>query len=151
MITDTLLNAKSYYKLNASFEQSFEFLKTLKADTPVGSYEIAPGLMAHVSEYETSQTFKHGWETHKKYIDIQFCLTGKEYIKWRPLSDSLVPTTNYNESKDCTFYKDSAEQGITELSKTVFALFFPRDAHAPQIMIEKPEKVKKVVIKVPVE
>jgi YhcH/YjgK/YiaL family protein len=151
MITDTLSNADLYCSTNSWLKKSFEYLKTISKDTPVGAYEIAPGLMAHVSEYETTPQFKYGWETHKKYIDIQFCLTGKEYIKWMPLSEKLSPTIEYDEAKDRTFYDCNGEQALITVKEDVFALFFPEDAHAPQIMIEKPEKVKKVVIKVPVE
>lgn len=151
MITDTLSNAKLYCSTNPYLKRSFDYLKTLNADTPTGSYEIAPGLMAHVSEYETTPTFKYGWETHKKYIDIQFCLSGREHIKWIPLSDKLTPTIDYDEAKDRTFYNCDEEQARIVVEQDIFALFFPEDAHAPQIMINQVEKVKKVVIKVPVE
>lgn len=150
MITDTISNAKIYYASNSYFEKSFEFLKTLNSDTPIGAYEIAPGLTVHVSEYETTPVFKYGWETHKKFIDIQFCLSGREYIKWMPLSDALVPTIEYDEAKDRTFYNCDDEKAAITVEKDIFALFFPEDAHAPQIMIGQPNKVKKAVVKVPV-
>jgi len=150
MITDSLSNAKNYNSLNPFFEKSFDFLKTLTPATETGSYEIEPGLKAHVSEYETGPVFKFGWETHRKYIDIQFCLSEKEIIKCAPLSEELAPTIDYDEEKDVRFYTGDVQHTAITIGGSVFSIFFPSDAHAPQIMIGKPGVVKKVVVKVPV-
>ncbi len=150
MITDTLDNSNIYNSVNPWFEKSFEFLKTLSPDAEPGSVEIAPGLFAHISEYETGPVFKFGWETHKKYIDIQFCLSGEEIIKCAPLSEKLTPTIDYDEEKDVIFYEGDVQHTAINISGSVFSIFFPADAHAPQIMIDKSSVVKKVVVKVPV-
>jgi beta-galactosidase beta subunit len=40
---------------------------------------------------------------------------------------------------------------FTEIENSTFMLLFPEDAHMPQIQAEKtPEKVKKVVVKIPI-
>lgn len=150
MIADTLKNSKIYYKINAHFERSFNFIKTLNVNTKNGSYEIASGLIAHVMEYDTSANFQFGWEAHKKYIDIQYCLRGKERIQWTSLSKKLTPSIVYDEIHDRTFFDGEGENTFIDTGDGIFALFFPEDAHAPQIMVDKPDFIKKVVIKVPI-
>ncbi len=151
MIADSLTNAVQYYGLNQWFKASFEFLQTLSPETEDGSYEIAPGVKAFVSTYETMPDFPFGWETHRKYIDIQFCLSGTEHVKCAPLAEALAPTIDYDEEKDRRFYTGDPAHTLITLGKGVFAVFFPQDAHAPQLMLGEPERVKKVVVKVPVE
>ena len=150
MITDTLKSCYRYFKINTYFKESFNFIKTLNENTPVGSYEIVPGLMAHVMEYKTGETFQYGWETHKKFIDIQYCLRGRERIQWAPLSSKLDPTIEYDRENDRTFFQGPGENTFIDTGKDIFALFFPNDAHAPQLCVDKPEFIKKVVVKVPV-
>lgn len=151
MISDSLSNAELYSNISSLFKESFDFLKTLDPEVECGSIEIKKDLVAHIGEYETSEVFKHGWETHKKYIDIQYCLKGKERIQWSPLDNRLTETSNYNPDKDVTFYNGDGDQTFINVGNGTFAIFFPRDAHAPQLMIDTPQMVKKVVIKVPVE
>ena len=150
MISDTLNHAEVYEAVHPLFKQSFDFLKGLDPETENGAYEIAPGLVAHVSEYTTSPAFQYGWETHRKYIDIQFCLSGKERIEWTPLSDALKPSIDYDDEKDRTFYQGKGQQTFIAMGKDVFVVFFPHDAHAPQINYKDAKVVKKVIIKVPV-
>lgn len=150
MIADTLKTSDIYLNINALFKQSFDFIKTLNADTPAGSYEIVSGLMAHVMEYETGETFQYGWEAHKKFIDIQYCLRGRERIQWTPLSPKLNPTIEYDSDNDRTFFQGPGENTFIDTGDGIFALFFPNDVHAPQLCIDKPEFIKKVVVKVPV-
>jgi len=150
MITDSLEMTSLYNEVNPLFQKSFDFIKTLSAESPNGSYEIAPGLMAHVMEYETGESFQYGWEAHQKYIDIQYCLRGKERIQWTPLSEKLIPSIEYDAENDRTFFKGLGENTFIDTGDGIFALFFPNDAHAPQLCTDKPEFIKKVVVKVPV-
>ena len=61
----------------------------------------------------------------------------------------LKETKGYNEIDDVAFYKDKdiKPQNLL-LGNGYFAIFFPQDGHMPQLCVDKPELVKKVVIKV---
>lgn len=150
MIADQLKNGHLYSSLSGVLKKSFAFINTLDADTPNGSYEIEAGVMAHVMEYDTGDTFQYGWEAHKKYIDIQYCLRGKERIQWTKLDDRLTPSIAYDAEHDRTFFDGEGEQTFIDTGDGIFALFFPEDAHAPQLCVDEPEFIKKVVVKVPV-
>jgi YhcH/YjgK/YiaL family protein len=70
--------------------------------------------------------------------------------------DELQETQPYNPDTDAAFYESALRPSTSDLRPltldlrplTSFALFFPQDAHMPQLCIDTPEEVKKVVIKV---
>lgn len=151
MITDRLKNAHLYHAISSYFEAAFNFIRQLDETTENGEYEIMPGLKAYVMEYDTSGKFQFGWEAHKKHIDIQYCLRGIERIQWTPLLEELTPSIPYDEDNDRTFFYGDGQQTYIDTGNEIFAVFFPEDAHAPQLMVDKPAFIKKVVVKVPVE
>ena len=89
---------------------------------------------------------------HRKYVDIQTVLISSEGMEWFS-RDGLAVDTPYDESKDAEFYKRSSPgPGRIELSSGTFVMLFPHDAHMPGLMIEeKPELIKKVVVKISLE
>lgn len=105
-------------------------------------------MKAIVSEYETKVKNEVGFEAHRKNIDIQYLLKGEERIACYPV-EKLTVTKPYSEEKDAAFY---AVEGVKAQELTIghgfFAIFYPQDAHMPQLCVDKPMMVKKVVIKV---
>ena len=88
------------------------------------------------------------FETHRKYVDIQAVLMGRERIEVIS-RDRLSVDKPYDETKDLELYLYAPGQAHLELYPGTFALFFPHDAHMPGLMIgQQPEFVKKVVIKI---
>ena len=85
------------------------------------------------------------WEAHRKYIDIQYVLSGRERMGYSN-TGKLKALTQYDEEKDYALYKGKGEM-LTFTSGT-FAVFFPEDAHMPCIKAENNEEVRKVVVKV---
>ena len=62
------------------------------AALPLGRQEIdGDKVYANVQEYETKETF--GIEAHRRYIDIQMLVFGKEILGVIPVSDDLPVTT----------------------------------------------------------
>lgn len=89
------------------------------------------------------------FESHKKYIDIQFMVKGEEYMDVCDL-DSLEIENDYVEKTDFIKYKGK-EDGTSKLliRENCLAIFYPSDAHQPCIKIENEELVYKAVIKIP--
>lgn len=148
MIKDTLQNAGTYYLLSKNLELGFEWLKnTDLTSLPDGKYEIKQDeIYANVQTYSTKDTAKY--ESHQKYIDIQYMINGKERIGIAT-HDCCKTCTEYNEEKDLEFYdytKDT-EEYIT-LESGSFAVFYPQDLHKPSINCTNTSTVKKVVVKV---
>ena len=88
------------------------------------------------------------FEAHRKYMDIQYIVEGSEVMGWAPLNNLQV-NQPYDESKDVLF-------GDVPLERTTYlnmqagqlVLFYPGDAHAPNLCLKGPELVKKLVFKV---
>lgn len=151
MIFDHISNIATYKGLSPNIALGLDFLKQVKPDTPVGTYQINQHVKAIVSEYETKAENEHGFEAHKKYIDIQYLLFGEERIACLPI-ERLNETKAYNEETDAAFYAADLklQPSYISLLTGYFAIFFPQDGHMPQLCVDKPMKVKKVVVKVEV-
>lgn len=147
MIFDDISNIATYKGLSPNIALGLDFIKQMKPDTPVGTYQINHRVKAIVSEYETKLENEYGYEAHKKYIDIQYLISGAERIACLPI-EKLIETEQYNEEKDAAFYKANINPQEMVIGDGYFAIFFPQDGHMPQLCVDKPMKVKKVVIKV---
>ena len=83
-------------------------------------------------------------EAHKKYIDIQICLKGKDSIKWKPTSECKTILQEYSEKNDIIFFMDQSVQKVAVYADKT-AIFFPEDAHAPNVA---EEELTKLIIKI---
>jgi YhcH/YjgK/YiaL family protein len=150
MIIDKLKNS-SIYESSEAFRAAFNFLKTLSPDSEEKRYELKNGIYAVIESYKTKPETKGRLEAHRKFIDIQMVLTGKEKIGWQNIKDLTIETP-YDDKKDILFFTPSSPvASFTEIKNSTFMLLFPEDAHMPQIQIDKKaEIVKKAVVKIPV-
>jgi len=140
--------AEQYHKNKADWDKAFAFfrehdLKTL-AD---GTYPIdGKKVFASVSEYVPKSFDSSQWESHRQYIDLQCMISGEEKIGKAPVP-SLKVTQPYSEEKDIAHYSGPGKYYLAE--PYTFFLFFPGEAHRPNINPGKTYKqVKKIVIKI---
>ena len=147
MITDILQNSHLYEKIDARIAKGFDFLK--KSDLinlASGKYQIdGDTIFGSVNEYETKDFNEGKYEAHKKYIDIQYIVKGEERLFFAPISETQQ-LTPYNAEKDIEFLTASGNYIVAPVG--TFVIFFPTDAHMPNISSNKKEVVKKVVVKV---
>ena len=153
MIVSDLAHLPAQLRTDAAFDRAIEFLRHESwRDHAVGKIPIdGDRVYGSLQSYETKiPTDTVTFEGHRKYIDIQYVIEGKETIYWMP-SSALTPTTPYDEAKD-VWLCQSAYQGATSvaLSAGQLAVLFPEDAHAPTHMVGAPTRVRKIVIKVAV-
>jgi biofilm protein TabA len=149
MVFDTLTNFKNYQALHPQFPHVLKFLNSTKLEQlALGRHEIKDSAcFALVSEYTTKSINEGVIECHRKYIDIQIIVQGTEAIGICPLSTCAAAA--YDPEKD--FQKLEGEVSFIALRTGDFAIFFPQDGHMPGVNYQdKIEKVKKVVVKVPV-
>ena len=148
MIFDHLTNISLYKNLSSDIYAGLTYLQQIFPDIAPGTYQITPRVKAVVSEYETKVKNEVGFEAHRKNIDIQYLLKGEERIACMPI-EKLTETEPYSEEKDAAFYD---AEGVMAQTMTIgggyFAIFFPQDGHMPQLCVDEPEMVKKVVVKV---
>ena len=145
MIIDRLEFADRYVSMHPQFGAAFRFLRQLNAqELPAGRVEIdGDGLFA-INE----QTLGRGAgatriEHHRRYIDIQYVVSGEETIGWRDTATCSEPDGNFDSSRDVGFFLDPPLFSA-KIPAGCFAIFLPEDGHAP---LQGTEAVHKVVIK----
>lgn len=148
MIFDTLKNAELYYGCHAGFKAGFDFIKKVIAEgTEIGKYEIdEKNIWASVQSYDPKED-NEKFEAHKNYIDIQFIVSGREYMEYAAIKN-CEQTDDYNAEKDVVHYKAVGDKAKLECEENTFAIFFPEDVHKPGIKLVEGVSVKKVVVKV---
>jgi YhcH/YjgK/YiaL family protein len=141
--------ARQYTANTSLWDKAFEFLRTHDlANLATGDYPLAgDSAYVKVTEVKDKDLENTQWESHKKYIDIQYVAKGKEKIGVTPVANATV-TEPYNEAKDAAHY--TAEGNYYVAEPGIFFIFFPSDAHRPNIKVND-DLVKKVVIKVRAE
>jgi biofilm protein TabA len=148
MIFEHLDRAASLTSLHRHFAACFEWLRRLPADLPPGRYEIAgEDAYALVQIYTTFPAAERRYETHRRYLDIQFVATGEECIRYAPV-ESLPLAGTYDPAKDLQFHQEPAAESSLVLGPGTFAVFYPPDGHKPCTTHREPSAVRKVVIKV---
>jgi YhcH/YjgK/YiaL family protein len=150
MIIDKIENDHLYKGLSKRIEKAFEYIKAadLKNINP-GKYEIdGENIFALISEYKTKSEQEGKLEAHRKYIDVQYVISGEEKMGYVPLNGQQI-LEPYKEENDIIFF--AGEKSFTKVSSGMFAIFFPEDVHMPGIMIKESLPVKKLVIKVRVD
>jgi YhcH/YjgK/YiaL family protein len=89
------------------------------------------------------------FESHRKYIDVQFILSGEEIIEVSN-RNLLAVALEYNEELDYIKYEDKKGVSSIVLKAGDVAIFYPQDAHMPCIKVTDALKVVKAVVKVKV-
>lgn len=149
MILDSLEHASCYTSLNPAFEKAFCFLHdSMKQILQPGRYDLdGDRLYAIVQSYTTRPAEQVKWEAHRKYIDIQFLLSGRERIGYATVEKMVCPD-EYNKDKDVQLAESTENPSYLLLSTGDFAILFPQDAHQPTCEDEFCSDVVKVVVKV---
>lgn len=151
MIIDRLANASLYAHLNSHFAAAFNYLQSAAFSTVApGRYEIeGDKVFAIVQEYETADAANEQMESHRKYIDVQYVISGEEMVGLALYNNQTCSKT-YDADADFMLYADKPDF-FAPLKAGMFMIFFPTDLHMPCINVgDIPAKVKKVVVKVAV-
>ena len=87
------------------------------------------------------------FESHKKYIDIQYIFEGDEIMEVENINNLLVETP-YKEDLDYAKYSQSKNASVLKIKENELAIFYPFDAHMPCIKIDENKKIIKAVFKI---
>lgn len=147
MILDTLENAAKYAGLKIGISEAFGFLdQPGLAELPEGKHSIIGDRVHAIIDRCQGRAIEDGdLEGHRKYIDIQYVISGDESMGWSARA-GLVNSVEYDEGKDLEFFEGDPKS-IVRVPPGCFAVFLPTDAHFP--LIGK-GPIHKVVVKVAV-
>lgn len=116
----------------------------------VGTYIVSPNFYYTVQEYTAFDEDEAQYESHRKYIDIQWVYEGEERLMITDIGN-LVPSGKYDEDKDLILYNKANYLTSMILVPGSCAILFPKDAHKPTRFLGKACKIKKVVGKLRIE
>jgi YhcH/YjgK/YiaL family protein len=153
---DASINRKelaiSYFKHKERWDKAFQYLKnTDLANLEVKRHEIdGTELFAPVTDYLTKNDEDINYEAHRKYADIQYIISGKEFMGIAPLSSKKDEVVAYDETKDIEYMTVTDGRNLSATPANFF-IFFPSDAHRPSLKDGENSQVRKIIIKVKVD
>lgn len=142
MVVDYIENINNYSFMNKNFEKGIKFAQSL-FDKPAGKYEC-DDIFAFVQVGETKNNDEVKFESHIKYMDVQFLVEGSEILGWQNIN-KLTVVDKYDEDSDIIFYSGEGED--IKISGNMFYIVHEKDAHKPCTHINNQTDYKKVVLK----
>jgi len=150
MIVTDINHIEHQVSMTATLRKAIEFLRRPDIHNMADGRVDIDGqhVFALVQRYETIKTDAPKFEYHRKYIDIQYIVSGKEVIGWAPV-ERMTITEAYDMEKDICFGTVPKEE-ITPvyLQAGQLVVFYPEDGHAPKLAAGAPSHVVKIVVKV---
>lgn len=138
---------KQYHAKKTYWDEAFNYLKTQNLQTiSLGRHDIdGDNVYVSVTENPTKNYDSTVWESHRNYIDLQYVISGKEKIGVASLQ-KLTVVKPYDAKRDAANY--SGDGKLYDAQPGTFFLFFPSDAHRPNIASGNNNPDKKIVIKI---
>ena len=135
---------KKYASVLPGIEEAFDAVNAL-TDYEAKTYPLSDGNRFFVAVGTTKAPDVA--EAHRKYMDIQYIVKGKEVMGWADLA-ACEPAGDFNEDKDVGMYNGNFEY-IT-INEGICYVAFPEDAHMPGRHLDVPNDFVKVVVKLKV-
>jgi YhcH/YjgK/YiaL family protein len=147
---DKHLVYEHYMKFPDRWKKVFEFLNTndlLKI--PLGKKNLDDNIIVNVQEYTTRDPGEQRLEGHRKYIDFQYVITGRE----------LMGCGNILNAKEVVTFDPSKDYGGYTLpifpyyvaTSDYFFIFFPSQVHLTNLQVGEKAPVRKIVFKIKVD
>ena len=149
MIYDKLSNCEQYFALGEKFKKAFNFLKNTDfTSIEDGSYEIdGKDFYVNIQSLQTKPIEEKKWEVHRKYIDIQYVINGKEKMGYGILEDFKEVITPYDDKKDVEFL-NGEKFNFVDVEENNFVIFYPNDVNAPMLACDEMMDIRKVIVKI---
>lgn len=144
----SLLSTYNRLLVHPAFKLGLAWLQRMPRDLGQGVYELdGPRYYVNVHGYDTLSREHCAFESHRYFVDLQYCRSGGELIdvSWRPLLNECAP---YDPTKDFQFYSNPTNFSTLRFQAGDFGVFFPDDAHRPKVHDGYYGAVEKLVIKI---
>lgn len=147
MIVTLTEDSRRYDAVHAGLARALAWLRDADVcSLAKGRQDIGEGITVSCEEPTLLPREKVSLEAHRRYIDIHVPVKGTETIGWAPVASMRHPRAGYDAERDVIFYGDAATS-LLHLHVGQIAIFFPDDAHAPNIGLGNH---RKLCIKIPV-
>ena len=134
-----------YKSMLPGIEEAFAAVNALTAYEDKANYPLSDGNRFFLAVQGTKAPDVA--EAHRKYLDIQYIVKGKEVVGWADLA-ACTPTDAFNEESDIGFY--SGDFNYITVNEGTCYVVFPEDAHMPGRHLDVPNDFVKIVVKLKV-
>ncbi len=153
MIISSLTSPNFKVGLPKVIAEVCDYLNTLDLNAlENGRHDINDQIYMNVMEPETAEPSSKKAELHHEYLDVQVLIRGTENIEVGANYPDLSKYESYNEADDYQLCADIDDKFTITMKPKMFAVFYPYEPHKPCCIVNgKTEKIKKLVVKVPVK
>ena len=153
MIISSLTSPNFKVGLPKVIAEVCDYLNTLDLNAlENGRHDINDQIYMNVMEPETAEPSSKKAELHHEYLDVQVLIRGTENIEVGANYPNLSKYESYNEADDYQLCADIDDKFTVTMKPKMFAVFYPYEPHKPCCVVNgKTEKIKKLVVKVPVK
>ena len=153
MIISSLTSSNFKVGLPKVIAEVCDYLNTLDLNAlENGRHDINDQVYMNVMEPETAEPSSKKAELHHEYLDVQVLIRGTENIEVGANYPDLSQYESYNEADDYQLCADIDDKFTITMKPKMFAVFYPYEPHKPCCVVNgKTEKIKKLVVKVPVK
>lgn len=153
MIISSLTSPNFKVGLPKVIAEVCDYLNTLDLNAlENGRHDINEQIYMNVMEPETAEPSSKKAELHHEYLDVQVLIRGTENIEVGTNYPDLSKYESYNEADDYQLCADIDDKFTVTMKPKMFAVFYPYEPHKPCCVVNgKTEKIKKLVVKVPVK
>ena len=136
---------KKYESLLPGIEEAFDAVNALTDFTPGVVHPLSNGNRFFVAAQSTIAPDLA--EAHRKYLDIQYIVKGKEVVGYAPL-EACTEEVAFSEENDIGRY--SGPFSYITINEGICYVAFPEDAHMPGRHLDMPNDFVKIVVKLKV-
>ena len=153
MIISSLTSPNFKVVLPKVIAEVCDYLNTLDLNAlENGRHDINDQIYMNVMEPETAEPSSKKAELHHEYLDVQVLIRGTENIEVGANYPDLSKYESYNEADDYQLCAGIDDKFTITMKPKMFAVFYPYEPHKPCCVVNgKTEKIKKLVVKVPVK
>lgn len=143
-------NEKKYFP--AILDRVVQFLASTDfSKCPEGRIDIEEDrLFAIVQHSTTSPKQLRNAEYHKKYIDVQYLVSGEEIMGVTRYSQEMTIIEDQMGERDYTLVDGGFGEMELVMRPGRFVVFFPNDVHRPGCAHDEGQPITKVVVKIDV-
>ena len=135
---------KKYASMLPGIEEAFDAVNALE-NYDAATYPLSGGNRFFVAVGTTKAPTEA--EAHRKYLDIQYIVKGKEVVGWAPLA-ACQPAGEFSVENDVGMY--SGDFQYLTINEGICYVAFPEDAHMPGRHLDVPNDFVKIVVKLQV-
>lgn len=150
MIVTTSKTIDENFGIEQELRKCYQFIKENDlSELQCGKYIIeGENLYVNIVNYQTKKAEECIWESHKKYLDVHYMISGCEKILLADVERMQVG--QYFEDTDYV-QMTGKEKGYTILEKEDLLVLFPKDAHMTGCFVNESQCIKKAIFKVKIE